>query len=197
MKKTLLLLPLLVLLLQVVSSSVQAQTEKGNMMVGMQVANIGGTFQDGGNTFNLNLTPSAAYFVRNNLAIGGMLDLGLATQNKLTTFSYGIGPWARYYFTTPQEMDFSSHAAFFIDGFVGLQGVSHENGGNTNGLGIKVGPGISYFISSMVSLDASVNYNLILGFGNTATVNKIGLNIGFQVFLPAFSLKEKFQNEGF
>src|SRR5699024_2325623 len=133
MKKTLLLLPLLVLLLQVVSSSVQAQTEKGNMMVGMQVANIGGTFQDGGNTFNLNLTPSAAYFVRNNLAIGGMLDLGLATQNRLTTFSYGIGPWARYYFTTPQEMDFSALAPFFVDGFVGLQRVSHEPGGSTTG----------------------------------------------------------------
>ncbi len=196
MKKYLLgLLPFLLLALSI--NPTQAQTQKGNIMVGMQVANIGGTFQNGSNSFALSLTPSAAYFVKNNLALGGMIDLGLQSENSSTSFSYGIGPWARYYFEGPKKMRFSPHASFFLDGFVGFQGISHQHGGSTNGIGIKVGPGLSYFLTSNISLDAAINYNLVLGFGNATTVNKLGLNIGFQIFLPGHDLKEKYQNGHF
>ncbi len=173
----------------------QAQTEKGNLMFGTQIANIGATFQNHSSVFNFEVTPSAAYFIENNLALGAMLTLGLtAPKDAPTTFTYGIGPWMRYYFSTPEEFNFSSHAAFFIDGFVGFQGVSHsKGGGSTNGLGIRVGPGLSYFITPNISLDGALNYNLVLGFGNATTLNKIGINVGFQIFLPAHGLKEKYQ----
>lgn len=189
-----LMLSLLILLGSI--QHVQAQTERGNLMIGTQIANIGATFQNNSNVFNFEITPSAAYFIDNNLALGAMLTLGLsAPKDAPTTFTYGIGPWARYYFATPKELDFSSHAAFFIDGFVGFQGVSHsKGGGSTNGLGIKVGPGLSYFLTRNISLDAALNYNLVLGFGNATTVNRIGINVGFQIFLPAHGLKKKYQS---
>lgn len=197
MKKICFVFPLLILLIGFQQAT--AQTEKGSLMIGAQVANIGAAFQNHSNVFNFELTPGAAYFIENNLALGAMVDLGLtATKNAPTTFSYGIGPWVRYYFSTPEELNFSSHAAFFVDGFVGFQGVSHsKGGGSTNGLGIKVGPGISYFITRGISLDASLDYNLVLGFGNATTINRLGLNVGFQIFLPAHGLHEKFRRGDF
>ncbi len=173
----------------------QAQTEKGNLMLGTQVANIGATFQNHSNSFNFEVTPSAAYFIENNLALGAMLTLGLSTsENEGTTFSYGLGPWMRYYFATPEEFSFSSHTAFFIDGFVGFQGVSQsKGGGSTNGLGIRIGPGLSYFITPNISLDGALNYNLVLGFGDATTINRLGINVGFQIFLPAHGLREKYE----
>ena len=179
--------------------SVQAQTERGNLIIGTQIANVGATFQNHSNIFNFEVTPSAAYFIDNNLALGAMVTLGLsAPKDAPTTFTYGIGPWARYYFATPKELDFSQHAAFFVDAFVGFQGVSHsKGGGSTNGLGIKIGPGLSYFLTPNISLDGSFNYNLVLGFGNATTVNRLGINVGFQVFLPAHGLKEKYEQRDF
>lgn len=174
-----------------------AQTEQGNMMFGSQLANIEGTFQNKSNDFSMEISPAVAYFVRNNLAVGAMLNLGMdVLKDAPTTFTYGVGPWARYYFHTPSDMKFSKHVAYFIDGFVGIQGVAHnKGGGNTNGLGIKAGPGISYFITPNVSLDGSLNYNLVLGFGNATTANKLGLNLGFQIFLPSKKLKRRYQQE--
>lgn len=177
----------------------RAQTEEGNLMIGAQVANIGATFQNKSNVFNFEITPSAAYFIQNNLALGAMVNLGFtAPKDAPTTFSYGIGPWARYYFSTPEKLDFSSHAAFFIEGFAGFQGVSHsKGGGSTNGIGIKVGPGISYFITPKISLDGSFEYNVVIGFGNATTLNRLGINVGFQIFLPTQGLKEKYRERDF
>jgi hypothetical protein len=180
-----------------VSTEVSAQTQKGNMMIGSQLVNIGGTFQNHSNEFNLGITPSVAYFIRDNLGIGGMLNLGMdALKDAPTTFTYGIGPWARYYFTPSSNLEFSKYVAFFIDGFVGIQGVTHnKGGGSTNGLGIKAGPGISYFITPNVALDGLLDYNVVIGFGNATTVNKIGINLGFQVFLPAKKLENRYHEE--
>lgn len=174
------------------------QNRTGKLMMGAQLANISGTFQNNSNQFNLVISPSAAYFFRDNLAVGAKLDLGLdVLKDAPTTFTYGIGPWARYYFTdVPQEMQFSKYAAFFVDGFVGVQGVVHnKGGGNTNGLGIQVGPGISYFITPDISLDGSIYYNLVLGFGNATTANSVGINLGFQVFLPTRRLENRYYEE--
>ncbi|GAA4303000.1 opacity family porin [Compostibacter hankyongensis] len=174
-----------------------AQTQKGNLMIGSQLANIGGVFQNNSNEFDFSITPSIAYFIHDNLALGGMLNLGLeAPKGAPTTFTYGIGPWARYYFATPEELDFSKHAAFFLDGFVGFQGENHsKGGGSTNGLGIKVGPGVSYFITPNVALDAALDYNVVIGFGNATTVNRLAINLGFQIFLPTGKLKERYHEE--
>ncbi|HEX5553013.1 MAG TPA: outer membrane beta-barrel protein [Chitinophagaceae bacterium] len=183
--------------LMTLSVTVSAQTARGDLMFGSQLANITGTFQNEGNEFNLSISPSIAYFFRNNFALGGMVDLGIdALKGAPTTFTYGIGPWARYYFSTPPELQFSKHAAFFLQAFVGFQGVSHnKGGGSTNGLGISVGPGLSYFITPNVSLDGSVNYNGVIGFGNATTVNKIGINLGFQIFLPTKKLEDRYKQE--
>lgn len=112
-----------------------AQTQQDNLMIGSQLANVSGTFQNKSNVFDLGITPTVAYFIRNNLALGGMLNLGMhAPKGSPTTFTYGIGPWGRYYFDGPAEFKFSQHTAFFVDGFVGLQGITHsKGGGSTNG----------------------------------------------------------------
>lgn len=196
MKKLVFMLLLSVLFVGLKEST--AQTEKGNLMLGTQLGNITGNFGKNSNTFDFNVNPSFAYFIKNNLAIGAMLDLGLSTgKDKSTVFTYGLGPWARYYFPFPEELRFSQHAAFFLDGFAGFQGFSQNHGGSTNGLGINVGPGMSYFLTPNIALDATLKYNLILGFGSATTQNRVGLNIGFQIFIPRNDLKEKYDRGGF
>ncbi len=193
MKRIYFLLPLLLVMATFQSS--RAQTEKGNLMIGAQVANLGASFQNHSNVFHFDITPGAAYFFENNIAVGALVNLGLtAPKNAPSSFSYAVGPWGRYYFTPPESMNFSPHVAFFADGFIGFQGVTHsKEGGSTNGLGIKIGPGLAYFITQGISLDASLDYNLVLGFGNATTINRFGFNLGFQIFLPARGFSEKFR----
>ncbi len=76
-----------------------AQTQKGNVLVGAQRRISGGTFQDEKRKhgFSLNLSPQAGWFIKDDLAIGPMVNLGLTTGNGSTTFTYGVGAFGRYY----------------------------------------------------------------------------------------------------
>ena len=79
----------------------------------------------------------------------------------------------------------------FFEGNVGVQGKSVSNGSNTTGLGVGVGPGFAYFITPNVGLEGLLKYNGIVGFGSEAYTSNLGLNIGFQIYLPTAKLRER------
>lgn len=66
---------------------------------------VGGNFRlnTSDNNSEISFTPSAGAFIVDNLALGGNFSLGYSKSgnNKYTTF--GIGPFARYYFTTESQ----------------------------------------------------------------------------------------------
>src|SRR5690242_3918844 len=132
--------------------SAKAQIQRGNIMVGADIANFDLSLDKGGN-FIINLDPKLALFVRNNLALGGYLNFGLATSKGAgQSIDYGIGALGRYYFSDT-ALNFVRHSRFFIEANVGVEGTNPASGENTNGLGLGIGPGWTYFITQNVGLE--------------------------------------------
>lgn len=160
------------LLLATTVAAVQAQTAKGDWMVG-------GNFRlnTSGNT-EISLTPNAGLFFIKNLAFGGNVNLNYSKDGLTKTTAFGIGPYARYYFSSADVRPIL-HANFnFLSSKVKVNGTSSTN----NGTNFFLGGGAAIFISEHVSLDIlggydHTDYNSLDGTGGFA------LNIGFQVYL--------------
>ncbi len=106
--------------------AVSAQTEKGNRLIGVNFGGISYTNSDNNtsysntptqynstsNGFSIYVNPSVAWFVKDNLAVGGSVSINFYTSksnnsntgststsdSKYSSPSFSIGPYARYYF---------------------------------------------------------------------------------------------------
>ena len=182
------------------SGSLVAQTQEGNIMMGAQLLNVTGTFQSGSSTFDMGISPQVGFFLSDNFALGGAVLLNLQTASHYTDFGYAVGPFARYYFNSihGQDLQVSKRSSFFVEGDVFIQGENIKTNGtstNTNGLGLGIGPGIAYFITPNIGLEALLKYNPVVGFGNSTTVNKVSLNLGLQAYLPRSHAKRIIREE--
>ncbi|CAL1520305.1 hypothetical protein [Chitinophaga sp. MM2321] len=201
MKKTRLLTLVTVALL--LGSTVKAQIQKGNIMVGADLTNINFIFQKEGNAFNLNLSPKVGWFIKDGLAIGAYVDFGLATTKDKTTdvktssTNYGIGGFARYFVEDKnvRKLEFSKRVRFFAEGNVGFAGKNPASAASTNGFNIGIGPGISYFITPNIGLEGLLKYDLTVGGGNSTTASQLSLGIGFQIYLPSAKAKQIYKEE--
>lgn len=168
------------------SFSASAQLQKGNIMIGgeLAAANFG---LNEGSGYSFQITPQAAFFVQDNFAVGPYINLGFSGVNSVNTFKYGVGLMSRYYLS-PGEQGVDSllkHGRFFLEGNAGIGGTTVSNGGpSANGLDLGVGPGYTYFISDNIGLDASVKLNGNLGFGNRGTTSSVDFRLGLNIFLP-------------
>ena len=156
-----------------------AQIQKGNVLVGGDLAGL--HFGSGG-YFNVSIDPKVGFFIRDNVAVGAYVNFGLTTakdQSTLTT--YGVGALARYYINDPKT-NVLNHGRLFFEGNVGIEGTNTKNA-STNGLGLGIGPGYAYFITPNIGLETLLKYNGIVGFGNQTTSSTVDLNIGFQIYL--------------
>lgn len=173
---------------------VNAQIQKGNVLVGADIANVNLSLNTGSN-FSASLNPKAAWFIRDNIALGGYLNFGISTaKNAGTSVLYGIGPLARYYVNDP-KINPIQHARFFLEGNAGIEGMNPAVGNSTNGLGLGVGPGLAYFVTPNIGLEALLKYNLIVGFGSSVTSSNLLLNFGFQIYLPGKSIEKAAKNQ--
>jgi hypothetical protein len=182
MKKTLAVLTILSLLC---TQKINAQLEKGNVLVGTDLAkfNLGLNKNSG---YDINLSPKAAWFINDNIALGGYATLGVSKQNdaSATVTTYGVGPMGRYYINKP-NLNVLKHGRWFGEANVGIEGRNvSKGGGNTNGLGLGFGPGYAYFITPNIGLETLLKYNGLVGFGNQTYQNNLSLNFGFQIYLP-------------
>ena len=180
------------------STTAIAQTQKGNLMVGADITDFGFNFQKESTTFNFNLNPKLAYFIQDDLALGAYVNFGLATGNGAgSDVSYGLGALARYYIhdKNVQKLEFSKRARFFLEANAGFGGQNPRTGASTNGVQLGVGPGLSYFITPNVALDALLKYDLIVGGGNSTTSHNLGFSLGVQIFLPTAKAREIMREE--
>ncbi len=189
MKKNLLAVAVVIL---TASFSASAQLQKGNVLIGGDLAGFDLGLNEGA-TFNMSLTPKAAWFVKDNVALGGYVDLGLSTaKGSGTNASYGLGGLGRYYFTRA-DVDVAKQTRFFVEANAGFQGVNTSGGNSTNGIGLGFGPGLAYFVTPSVALETLLKYNGILGFGSSATSSRLQLGLGFQIYLPGSKVKSEMQ----
>lgn len=167
-------------------STTNAQIQKGNWMVGGQVSNIKFT-----NGFNMNLMPKLGYFIQDNWAIGGQVNLDIAspegTSDTQTTWS--VGAFTRYYFNNSEVNTLLNNGRFFAEGTAGIGGDNSGSGNSTNGLDLGVGAGYSYFITKSVGLEALLKFQGLVGGGNNNFNGNLYLGIGFQIYIPTSSAK--------
>jgi hypothetical protein len=165
-------LVLSMLLLTTSLAAINAQTERGDWMVG-------GNFRlnTSGNT-QISLTPNAGIFFIQNFAFGGNVNLNYQKDGSVKTTSFGIGPYLRYYFGHDQVRPILHGNFNFLSSKTKFNGASTTN----NGTNFFVGGGAAIFLGENVSLDIlggydHTDYNSLNGTGGFA------LNIGFQVYL--------------
>ena len=180
MKKT---FTLLLVSLFLVAEKTNAQLERGNVIVGADLANISLGLNKGSFT-TISLTPKGMWLIKNNVAIGGYVNFGIVTAKDYATYTtYGIGPLARYYIVD-ENINMLKHGNWFFEANAGFQGENVEDGNSTNGLGLGFGPGYAYFITRNIALESLLKFDLAVGFGNTTTTSNLNLSLGFQIYLP-------------
>ncbi len=159
-----------------------SQISRENVMIGGNISNMSLGLDDGG-AFNMTLSPKAAWFIRNNLALGAYVDFNLMTAKGLSpAINYGVGALGRYYINDP-EINVLRKTRFFGEATVGIEGYNPSVGNNTNGLGISAGPGIAYFVTPNIGLEGLVKYKGIAGFGSSPATNSIVFGVGLQIYL--------------
>ncbi|OYU79635.1 MAG: hypothetical protein CFE23_13185 [Flavobacterium sp. BFFFF1] len=175
------------------SFSTSAQIQKGNMLIGGNLANINLGLNDP-KILSAEITPKVAWFIKDNLALGGYIDFGIETaKNSGTTTNYGLGVLGRYYLG--KEVEIVKHSRFFGELTAGFGGVNVSDADNTNGLNISAGPGFAYFITPNVGLEVLLKYNSLVGLGSTPYQGNLNLAFGFQIYLPCKSTAEKVKND--
>jgi hypothetical protein len=171
----------------------QAQIQRGNLLVGADIANLNLNLNGGGD-FNMRIDPKLAFFFRDNVAVGPYVTFALATaKGEGTDISYGVGGFGRYYIND-SAVNILRHGHFFFEANVGIEGYNPATGDNTNGLGLGGGPGYAYFITSNVGLETLLKYNGIIGFGSSVTSSNLNLSFGLQIYLGSSKAKESFIN---
>jgi len=163
-----------------------AQIQKGNIMVGAGLANFNLGLQKGASV-GLQLNPRVGYFFRDNIAVGALVNFGFDyAKSRGTVIDYGVSAFGRYY-AGSNQIELINHARFFAEANIGPSGtntiVSGKDNFSTNGLGIGIGPGVAYFLTPNIGLEALAKYNGTVGFGNTATAHSLKIEVGFQIYL--------------
>ena len=160
------------LLLTTTFAAINAQTQRGDWMVG-------GNFRlnTSGNT-EISLTPNAGLFFIRNFAVGGNVNLNYSKDGLTKTTAFGIGPYVRYYFGSAEVRPIIHGNFNFLSSKIKINNTSSTN----NGTNYFLGGGAAIFISQHVSLDVLVgydhtDYNSLEGTGGFA------MNIGFQIYL--------------
>jgi len=164
-----------------------AQIQQGNWLVGSSLLSSDFGLNTGGG-YSIALQPKAAYFIQDNVAVGGYVNLGISkvTNGSPTRFDYGVGALGRYYLSPGEKGvdNLLNHGRWFFEGNLGVGGSSVDGGNSTTGLDFGVGPGYSYFITPNIGLEGLVKYQGQSGFGNEGLNSNITFNVGLSIFLP-------------
>jgi hypothetical protein len=155
---------------------VQAQTAKSDWMVG-------GNFRlnTSDNNTQIAFTPNAGVFIVDNLAIGGNISLSYSKSGNNKFTSFGVGPFARYYFTTETQSVRPIVQGSF--NYISTKNKIGSNISSTNtGVNFFVGGGAAMFISKNVSIDVLAGYDRTK-YKNFDGSGGFAFNIGFQVYL--------------
>lgn len=149
-----------------------AQTEQGNYLVG-------GNFilNTPKNNTQIAFTPSAGYFVINNLAVGANLNLSY-TKTTAKTTGLGIGPFARYYLGTLNIRPFGEADFNFTSTKTKVSTVSTSS----NGTNFFLGAGLAAFINRNVAVEGLAGYSHS-NYSHSNGSGGFNLRIGFQVYL--------------
>lgn len=178
----------LIISLLFIAMKTNAQITKGNWMVG-GTGNFSSYENKSSNNgtevtykgIGINISPKIGYFFANKFVAGTNVSIGYSKpKNFDSSLSYGIGPFARYYFLKEDK-----RVNFLIEANYNFGAAkSGENKSRNNGYGFKTGPAI--FFNSSVALEITLDYNsseLIPDGNENSSYNNFQLGLGFQIHL--------------
>ncbi|MGE5109184.1 MAG: outer membrane beta-barrel protein [Sphingobacteriales bacterium] len=171
------------LLFSVVFFNASAQTDRGDWLVGGQLAF---NTTSGDNSFTL--APSAGYFFGKNFAVGSEITLSFSKLGDAKTSIVGFGPFVRYYFEL-KDPKFKPliHASFDVLSVTDKTPIDKTTNTATS---FFIGGGGAYFINDNVALEG------VLGYNNTKVENLSAeggflFRIGFQIHLLGHEVRKK------
>ncbi|QKZ14515.1 outer membrane beta-barrel protein [Spirosoma sp. KUDC1026] len=200
-------LVLIVLLFGTITSVVNAQTEQGRWQVGAQVGNFSYQSQNGTKNFSGSISPSAGYFVIDNLLVGTGVPLSysafrfptaIAPFAKSISTGYGLSPFARYYVGKTQlkpyaELAYSYSRSINKQTQEDVTGQLSERTSLASSTNLTPTVGVAYFFTNNVALNAGLSYNIQASKTEACDVNNnlvsftsnwksLSLGIGLQIF---------------
>ena len=168
----------------------QAQTEKGNFMLGGNVG-VNSTKADGAPKadFSFTVLPSVGYFISNNFAIGTGVgyEYNKTVSEKTQDGAFKVAPFGRYYVGLSDQFKFfgqlSVPLAFGELKATDANGDNSVKLGTTTKIGVEVAPGFAFFPTKKIGIELSVkglsyeNYTIKAeGTGAKLKTNSFGLN---------------------
>src|SRR4051794_26081292 len=115
------IIPLVTVAILFFASSSKAQIQRGNLLVGADIANLNLGLNSGGN-YRITLDPKVAFFIKNNIAIGPYVTLDLSgAKDAGTDIHYGVGAFGRYYINDT-TISLLKHSRFFAEANAGIEG---------------------------------------------------------------------------
>ena len=180
----------LLLLSFVITTMTFAQHKKGDIYFGGSVnfgagsssTKVGSTKTEGPKTFNFGIQPKVAYFISDKFSVG--VDLGFSsssskidnsgTTTSYSNMAYGGGVFARYYVMPTEKF------GFFFEANTGIMAGTSKNkvgsvktdGPNTLEINAGITPGIVFYVSKRVALEANYGF---LGYSSYTQTDKSGL----------------------
>lgn len=171
-----------------------AQTQKGDKLLGVSFGSMSYTnskstttysntpteYNSDGNSFSISLNPSVAWFVKDNLAVGGSVSVSFynsksdssnsssttTSDSKYNQPSFYVGPFARYYFGGSEKGMPFAQVNFQIGISGGTSKSSTSTGASSETTTKPKGDwnagltfGYEHFISKYVGLYGSVGFN--------------------------------------
>jgi hypothetical protein len=156
----------------ILSAKTSAQTEKGTIMAGGQLA-----LRTANNASNFRLNPNFGYFFRDNFAFGGNLNLDFSKQGTISSNTFGIGPFMRYYFGKSQAKPFAVVNANYLTQTVKTGSTSV----NSSGFGFLFGLGFAAFLNRNVAVEGITGYDYS-DYSNAKGAGGFSLSLGFQLY---------------
>lgn len=178
----------------IVTIASSSQTQKGTKLVGVSIGSLSYTnsesktsysntptvYNSDGSSFSISINPNVAWFIQDNLAIGGGISTSFYTaksessntsstttsESKSTQPAFYIGPLARYYFGgSAKGMPFAQ--ANFQYGIAGGKSESETSSGASSETTTKpkgdwnagLALGYEHFVNQNIGLFGSIGFN--------------------------------------
>ncbi len=163
-----------------ITQVMQAQLEKGNWMLGSNIAVTKLEIRSTATDIRLFINPSAQVFISDKVCVGAGLDLDYNFSKRSTdtfstsSLSWGLGPQMRFYFAKPSKGGAFSQLKVFFGG----------NNLGTSTLNPELNFGYDFVLNEFLALEIFTGYGAVIPFRKGEQIShKIPFGIGFQIFL--------------
>ena len=131
----------------------QTPVDKGSILAGGSISITADSEGDADMSTRISFAPVGYFFVMNNLGVGGTIQLSRWAQDDNSSFTFLIGPGARFYFRAGKLFPFVAASLSY--------GITSYDYGYTDGsegcFQLSAGGGMDFFVSQNVAVEPTAN----------------------------------------